>query len=69
VVREYWTETRHGLVIEGNPDIIDTIVDALDVPCDAPVQVSSSRSILGLWGEAVRAYQQLTIMSEQIALP
>ena len=61
LVREYWTETRHGLVIEGNPEIIRRIAGALDLPPSVMVHVSNSRSVLGLWGESVRAYQELPV--------
>ena len=60
-MREFWTETRHGLVLEGNPDIIHDIAGALNIPFDALVQVSSSRCVVGVWGEAVRKYQDLAL--------
>jgi hypothetical protein len=61
LVREYWTETRRGLVIEGNPDTIRFIAGALNLPAGVTVQVSNSRSVIGLWGEFVRAYQELPV--------
>ena len=61
MVREYWTETRNGLVVEGNPDIIRRIAGALNLPPSALIQVSNSRSVLGLWGESAREYQKLSV--------
>ena|GEM_PF-3943894 len=58
-MREYWTETRQGLVIEGNPETIRQIARSLEISATVPIQVSNSRCVLGLWGESVRAYQEL----------
>ena len=61
LVREYWTETRNGLVVEGKPDTIRRIEGALNLPPGTMVHVSNSRSVLGLWGESVLAYQALSL--------
>ena len=63
MVREYWTDSHCGLVVEGNPEIIRAIARALRMPVDASIAVSASRSVLGLWGESVRAYQDLPVSS------
>lgn len=53
---EYWTVTRRGLVLSGPRDEIETIASALDLPDDAPVDVTDSTVALALWGDALESY-------------
>jgi hypothetical protein len=60
-VREYWTETRRGLVIEGCPTDIREITDLLELPPEKVIRLSGTRHVIGLWGDDIDTYLSLSV--------
>lgn len=58
-MREYWTESQRGLIIEGSPHDLREIAARLRLPPDAVIDISVSRSVIGLWGKSIDAYREM----------
>lgn len=55
-VVEYWTATRRGLVLTGPREAIGSIAGVLQLPPDAPVEITPATATLALWGETLESY-------------
>ena len=56
-IQHFWTESGHSLVLCSSRDRLEPIADELGIPYGDITDVSSSRAVVGLWGETLRAYQ------------
>jgi hypothetical protein len=55
---EYWTVSRLGLASVGSPAVLRVIARQVGLPRDAVIDERSNSAVLGLWGDALAAYQQ-----------
>jgi hypothetical protein len=65
IIREYWTNSRGAVVIDGMPEIIRDIALHINVPVDETILVTPGRALLGIWGGALSRY----LGDEEVSLP
>jgi hypothetical protein len=56
---EHWTVTGKGLVVVGCPASIKELATKLQLPEDAPVKMTPTRSALALWGDLLDKYARV----------
>jgi hypothetical protein len=57
-LEEHWTVSGKSLVVIGRPATIKELVTTLQLPEDASVEMTATRSALALWGEILDKYTQ-----------
>lgn len=53
---EHWTDSHQVLVLDGSPDVVESIAVALSLPVARIILLTPGRAVLGLWGDSLILY-------------